>query len=142
MCWIDVYLGPPDVIVHDTAKNVLEAVYQAITDMLHIHTRSVPVESANSISIVEQYHTPIQRAHNIITKESPDFGKDEVLQMAVKAIYDSVEPDGLVPTLLVLVALHSLGFPSDNPTSSTFKRAAALEKAFIAMSKNFASRQA
>lgn len=38
-------------------------------------------------------------------KEAPNNGKDEELQIAVKAINDSVEPNGLVsPTLFVFGA--------------------------------------
>lgn len=61
--------------------------------------------------------------------------------MSVKAINDSVGPDGLVPTLLVFGALPRLGLPTDPPTPSTFKRAIALRKATKAMSKHFSSRQ-
>lgn len=63
MCWIDVYLGPPDMIAHDASKNFMPAAFQSNSDMLHIRTKSIPVEAANSISIVEQYHTPIRRAY-------------------------------------------------------------------------------
>lgn len=141
MCWIDVYLGPPDVIAHDAGKNFMANAFQSNSDMLHIRTKSIPVEAANSMSIVERYHTPIRRAYKIICQEAPDLSKECALQMSVKAVNDSVGPDGLVPTLLVFGALPRLGLPSDPPTPSTFKRAVALRKATAAMSKHFAARQ-
>jgi hypothetical protein len=61
----------------------------------------MPVEAHNSIGIVECYYSPIWRAYNIITAKIPDINKDMALQMAFKAINDSVGPDGLVPTLLI-----------------------------------------
>lgn len=141
MCWIDVYLGPPDIIAHDAGKNFMAAAFQSNADMLIITTKSIPIEAAHSMSIVERYHAPIRRAYKIICDEAPDMDKDTALQMSVKAINDSVGPDGLVPTLLVFGALPRLGLPSDRPTPSTFKRAIALRKATSAMSKHFATRQ-
>lgn len=140
-CWIDVYLGPPDVIAHDAGKNFMGRAFQANADMMHIKTKSIPVEAAHSMSIVERYHKPIRRAFNVIKKEAADLDKEDALQMAVKAINDSTGPDGIVPTLLVFGALPRLGLPNDQPSPSTFKRAAALRKATEAMSREFAKRQ-
>ena len=39
--------------------------------------------------------------YQIITVEIPDIDKDIVLQMAFKAINDTIGPNGLVPILLV-----------------------------------------
>lgn len=136
-----VFLGPPDIIVHDAGKNFMAAASQANNDMIHIRTASIPVEAAHSVSIVERYHSPLRRALNIIHMESPDIGFECALQMAVKAINDSVGPDGLVPMLLVFGALPRLRLPTDHPMPSTFKRAVALGKATSTMSKHFASRQ-
>lgn len=61
--------------------------------------------------------------------------------MAAKAINDFVGPDGLVKTLLVFGALSLLGLPRDRPRVSTFQRAAASNKATVAMSKHLASRR-
>lgn len=141
MCWRDVYLGPSDFIVHDAGKNFMEATFQANTDLLHIRTKFLPVESANSMTIVERYLAPMRRAFNIICKEAPETGQDEALQMAVKAINDSGGPDGPVPPLLVFGALPRPGLPTDSPAPSTFKRAVALGNAISAMSKHFAKSQ-
>ena len=141
MCWIDVYLGAPDVIAHDAGKSFMASAFRANADMLHIRTNSIPVESANAMKIVERYHSPLRRSFNIIRQEAPDLDKHAALQMAVKAVNDSVGPNGLVPTLLVFGALPRLGLPTDKPTPSTYQRAIALRKATTAMSRHFASRQ-
>eukprot|EP00171_Calliarthron_tuberculosum_P004960 IDg4960t1 len=118
LCWIDVYL-----------------------EYLHIRTKTIPVEAAQSLSIVERYHMPVKKAYRRIMFEAPRIDKVAALQMAVKAVNDSVGPDGLVPTLLVYGALPRLGFPSDPPAQSTRNRAQALKKATQEMSRYFASRQ-
>lgn len=110
-------------------------------DLLHITTKEIPVESAKAMTVVEQFHSPVRKAFNIIKKESP--GKDDVsaLQMTVKAIKDSVGPDGLVLTLLVFGALPRTGLPKKKPTSSTFQRAVALPKTIERITKHFTNRQ-
>lgn len=141
MCWIDVYLGPPDVITHDAGKQFMARVFQSNSEMLRIQTKGVPIESPNSMSFVERYHVPVRRAYNIINAEAPDTDPEQALQMAVKSVNDSAGPDGLVPTLLVYGALPRLGLPSDPPTPSSFKRAVAVRKATQEISKHFARRQ-
>lgn len=81
----------------------MEAAFQPNSDILHIRTNSIPVESVNSKTVVERYHAQIRRALNIIQKEFSESRNEEALQMAVKSINDSVGLDGLVPTRLVLV---------------------------------------
>ena len=116
-------------MAHDAGKKFMARAFEANADMLHISTKSIPVEAANSMSIVERYHSPLRRAFNIVKKEAPDMDDDDALQMSVKAINASVGPDGLVPTLLVFGAIPRLGLPNDLPNPSTFERAVALRKA-------------
>jgi len=64
----------------------------------------VLVEAYNLIRIVKRYHSPLWRVYQIITVEIPNINKDTALQMAFKAINNSIGPNGLVPTLLVFGA--------------------------------------
>jgi len=105
MCWIDVYLGPPNVVAHDAGKNLVARAFQLNAGIMKIDTKAIPVESANSMTYVERYHTPLRRAFKIIQSEIPNITAAEVLQYAIKSLNDSVGPDGLVPTLLVYGAL-------------------------------------
>lgn len=69
-------------------------------DMPHSAPTFVLVESANAMSIVERYHSQLCQAYFVIKKEVPEIDKDYALQLAVKAISDSIGPDGLVPRLV------------------------------------------
>eukprot|EP00171_Calliarthron_tuberculosum_P002038 IDg2038t1 len=97
--------------------------------------------STFSMTYVERYHKPLRRAYEIISKEVLNIDRESALQYAVKAINDSVGPDGLVPTLLVCGALPRLGLPTDKPAAGTFERAIAVRKASEQMSRHFAQRQ-
>lgn len=93
------------------------------------------------MTIVERYHSRIRRAFEIIRKKAFDKEREYAFQMAVKAVKDSVSPDGLVPALLIFGALSRLCLPNDGPTDSALKRAVTLRKETTALWKSFASRQ-
>lgn len=70
-CWIDVYLGLPDVVVHDGGSNIMAKSFQTNSSLLHIDTNPVPIESPNSMTHVERYHVPLRRAFRIMKTEAP-----------------------------------------------------------------------
>ena len=66
------------------------------TSLLHIQAKAVPVESPNSLSIVERYHNPLRRAFRMGNQEVPEIDNDAALQYAVRSINDSVGPHSTV----------------------------------------------
>ena len=60
MCWIDTYLGPPDLITSDGGKNFISKEFREYANTMGICTKAVPVEAHNSIGMVERYHGPLQ----------------------------------------------------------------------------------
>src|SRR6266702_8931665 len=104
MCWIDTYLGPPDIITYNAGKNFVSKEFKQYTTILGIVTRSVPVKAHNLIEIVKRYHGPLRHIYHIIIIELLDIGKDIALQMAFKAINDFISLDSLTPTLLIFKA--------------------------------------
>ena len=76
MCWIDTYLGPPDLIAHDAGKNFISKEFKQYAGTLGINTKAAPVEAHNSIGMVERYHGPIRRAYQIIMTEMPEIDKE------------------------------------------------------------------
>jgi hypothetical protein len=71
---------------------------------MDIDVKEVPVKAHNSIGKVKQYHSLLQQAYKILSSELPSANKEAILQITVKAVNDSAEPDGIVPTLLVFGA--------------------------------------
>ena len=138
-CWIDTYLGPPDVITTDSGKNFASREFSQYANLMGTAVKIVPVEAHNSIGVVERYHAPIKRAYSIITAEIRDIEKDIALQMAFKAINDSVGPDGLVPTLLVYGAYPRM-VEYDPPSPTVTQRATAIRKAMAEVQRMRAKR--
>jgi hypothetical protein len=139
-CWIDVYQGPPDVVITDAGKNFASEEFRQSARALDVKVKEVPVEAHNSIGKVERYHAPLRRAFQILSQELPDLQKELLLQMAVKAINDSAGPDGIVPTLLVFGAYPRITKDSP-PNPSISARAEAVRKAMKEIQRIHAKRQ-
>ncbi|KAK1989617.1 hypothetical protein LX36DRAFT_594372, partial [Colletotrichum falcatum] len=139
MCWIDVYLGPPDWIITDAGLNFHAAEFKRAARALFIEVKEIPIEAHNSIGKVERYHGALRRAYEIIRNES-DAEPEVALQLAVKAVNNTAGPDGLVPTLLVFGAYPRI---SDNspPSPSTLQRGEAVKKAMDEVRQLHAKRQ-
>lgn len=135
------YLGPSDVIAHDAGRNFMIEAFKLNPNMLQLNTKSIPVEAAHSMTIVESCHALFRRDLKTIKTGSMDLGKEDIVYMAVKDANDSVDPEGIVSTLLVIRALPCLELPTDKPKPSTFQRALVLQKAAESMPRHFAKRQ-
>jgi hypothetical protein len=142
LCWIDVYLGPPEVIKHDAGKSFKSATFRQCAATLSIATEAVPIEAANSVGLVERYHAPLRRAYDIISSElsSKNVPRDMRLQMAVKAVNDTAGYNGLIPTLLVFGAFPRIT-DGDPPSLTTTERAMAIKQAMSEVAKLHAERQ-
>ncbi|CCU76925.1 integrase and RNaseH domain-containing protein [Blumeria hordei DH14] len=141
ICWIDVYLGPPDYIMHDAGTNFASDEFRKSAKSMAINVKEVPIEAHNSIGKVERYHAPLYRAFEVILEELQDkTNLDLILQMAIKAINDTAGPDGIVPTLLVFGAYSRMTKDSP-PSPSITKRAEAIRKATLEVRRLYAQRQ-
>ncbi|KAK1990748.1 hypothetical protein LX36DRAFT_685881 [Colletotrichum falcatum] len=139
MCWIDVYLGPPDWITTDAGLNFHAAEFKRAARSLSIEVKEVPIEAHHSIGRVERYYATLRRAYDIIRAET-GAEPDVTLQLAVKAINDTAGLDGLVPTLLVFGAYPRI--TDNSPLSATItQRAETVKKAMEAVRQIHAKRQ-
>lgn len=139
-CWIDTYLGPPDLISADAGKQFMAREFKQYAANMGITVKNVPVETHHSIGLVERYHGPRRRVYTIITAEIPGIEPDLALQMAFKALNDTAGPNELVPTLLVFGAYPRLT-EMDAPSPSITQRTVAMRKAMEEVRKSQASRQ-
>ena len=77
----------------------------------------MPVEAHNLVKIVKRYYSPLRRIYRIITTELLNISKDIALQIAFKAINNSIGSNGLISTLLVFRAyLYIVESNVPNPT--------------------------
>lgn len=60
MGWIGVYLSLREIISHVEAKNFMVDKFNLNFDTHYVGTKSVLVKSANRMTIVKRYHSPIR----------------------------------------------------------------------------------
>jgi hypothetical protein len=135
-----VYLGPPSYIVHDPGTNFASSEFRSNALTIGSEVKEMPTEAHNSIGLVERYHVPLRRAFDIVSKELPQLGKEERLQMAVKAVNDTAGPNGLTPTLLVFGAYPRMS-REHQPTATNEQRAAVIRQAIAEVRKCHAARK-
>ena len=139
-CWTAVYLGPPDFLRVDQGTNFVSKEFCASAEAEGIKVLPAPIESPETLSHVERYHAPLRAAY---TKIRSSLGRSEsdadVLQMAVKAVNDTIGPEGLCPTLLVYGAIPR---PAKlTPAETQLARAKALDSAMDSVRKEQAKRR-
>lgn len=139
--WIDASLGPLDFVSHDAGNNFTSKEFRQNSDSMGIQVHEVRVEAHQSIGKVERYHPTLRRAYQIICVELKyqNTPKDIKLQMAFKALNDSVGSNGLIPTLLVYGAYPRMTHDSP-PSLSISTRAQAIEKAMKEIKRIHAER--
>ena len=139
-CWIDTYLGPPDLVTTDAGKQFTSRKFKQFAANMGIVVKPVLVEAHHFIGLVERYHGLLRHVYIIITTEIPGIDPKLALQMAFKALNDSVGPNGLVPTLLVFGAYPRMT-EIDAPSPTVTQRTVAMRKAMDEVRKSVATRQ-
>jgi hypothetical protein len=128
-------------MVTDAGKNFKSSEFVGNARILAIEVEEVPVKAHNSIGKIERYYGPLKRAFKIITADlGISLAPEYVLQMAVKAVNDTVGHDGLIPILLMFGTYPRLS-SSSPPLSSLIIRANAVRKAIAEARKLKARRQ-
>jgi len=79
MCWINIYLGPPNIITYNTGKNFISKEFKQYAIIFRTVIRSVSIKAHNLVRMVERYYSPLYRIYYIITVELPDISKDIAL---------------------------------------------------------------
>ena len=69
-----------------------------------IEVKEVFIKVYNSVKKVKWYYMPLHYIYEIIFSELKSASKELTLQIAVKAVNNSVNPDRLIPILLVFSA--------------------------------------
>ena len=134
MYWINTYLKPPNIIIYDIGKNFINKKFKQYTTILKTVTKSVPVKAHNLIEMVKHYYSPLHYIYYIIIAKLPNINKDIALQMAFKAINNSIGFNGFIPILLVFGAYLYI-VESNIPNFIVITQAAAFKKAIKKIKK-------
>ena len=111
-CWSSIYTGYPRKLKVDQGSNFTSVRWQRLCDMVGTEIQFSGVESHHSLGAGERYHDPLRQVYLKIRHEYPSVKKETALRLAVKALNDTMGPEGLVPSLLVFGVLPR--FPAVN----------------------------
>jgi transposase InsO family protein len=100
-CWTTMYTGFPTSMLTDQGSLFTSSDWHAACDTAKIQLRHTGTESHNSLGTGERYHGPLRRIFKKVSDEYPSVSADLQLALSVKAMNDSIGPEGLVPSLLV-----------------------------------------
>lgn len=79
-----------------------------LCDKVGVTVQESGIEHHNALGSGERYHDPLRRIFIKIRHESPSVKPKLDLRIALKAMNDTMGPEGLVPTLLVFGCLPKL----------------------------------
>jgi hypothetical protein len=100
-CWATVYIGYPNTTRTDAGSIFVSPKWKRFTDLSKIKLVQSGVEAHNSLGIGERKHDPLRRVYHKVRKDFPRMSLELALRLAVKAMNDTMGPNGLVPSLLV-----------------------------------------
>jgi len=100
-CWVTIYPGFPNNMKTDQGSIFTSPRWQHLCKASGIVLKNSGIESHNSLGNGERYHNPLRRIFLKILKDHPNLDKVLALNITVKAMNDTMGPEGIVPTLLV-----------------------------------------
>eukprot|EP00171_Calliarthron_tuberculosum_P000830 IDg830t1 len=75
--------------------------FASIATRSNVQVDSTGIEAQSSLGICERYHQPLRNTFRKMRIDFPRAPKELLLQLSVKAMNDTLGPEGIVPSLLV-----------------------------------------
>jgi len=123
-CWTTLYTGHPEKVRVDQGSAFTSLRWTRLCDKVGIEVKESGIEHHNALGSGERYHDPLRRVFKKIRHETPELDRTIALRIAVKALNDTMGPEGLVPSLLVFGCLPRLTpVNSHNPAQKQRMRA-------------------
>ncbi len=98
-CWAAVYTGLPHKILVDQA-NYFGPVFANIGALSRVEVQRTGAEAHSSLGLGERYHEPLRTTVRKLKAVAPDADPNFLLSFSVKAMNDTIGPEGLVPSAL------------------------------------------
>ena len=99
-CSATIYTGLPRKILVDQGSQFGD-LFISLGAVSNVEARRTGIESHNSLGLSERYHQPLRNTFRKVRIAYTDKARKTLLSFAVKALNDTLRPDGLVPSALV-----------------------------------------
>ena len=139
MCWSSVYTGLPHNIMVDEGSQYRK-IFAELSALHDVNLEKSGVQSHHSLGVGERYHKPLRDTYRKLKLDYPSMQRQVLLALAVKAMNDTLGPEGVVPSSLVFGEYPSLrSFVGPVlPRPSLAERAEAAQQARQLMAKHLA----
>ena len=107
LCWSSVYTGLPDNIAVDDGSQ-FRKVFAELTALHDINLEKSGTQSHNALGIGDRYHKPLRDTYRKLKLDFPKMSRQLVLALSIKAMNDTLGPEGIVPSALVFGEFPSL----------------------------------
>lgn len=111
-CWASIYTGLPNGILTDQGSQFGER-FIDLARVSKVEVNRTRVEAHASLGLGERYHRPLRSTFRKMKASRPDVNKDLALALSVKAVNDTLGPEGLVPSALVFGEFPQVGTRSE-----------------------------
>ena len=107
MCWTSLRTGLPYSILVDEGSQFRKIL--AKLGALHdVNIEKSGIESHNSLRIGESYHKPLRDTYRKLKLDYPSMQRQLLLALSVKAMNETIGPEGFVPSPLLFREFPSL----------------------------------
>ena len=124
-----IYTGLPNRILVDQGSN-LGDLFINLGEISNVEVQRTGIEAHSSLGLGERYHHPLRHTYRKILCENPKVEPRQALAASVKAMNDTLGPEGLVPSALVFGEYPKAYTRSETPPP----RSTLVERASIAKS--------
>ena len=140
-CWAAIYTGLPHKILVDQGSQFGE-LFVSIGAASKVQVDRTGIEAHSSLGIGERYHQPLRNTYRKLKIDFANVAPQLLLAMSVKALNDTLGPEGLVPSALVFGEYPSTRLYTDgaaDPRASLESRARLATAARKEMERHMAS---
>lgn len=124
-----IYTGLPNRILVDQGTYFGDA-FNTLRAIANFTVDNTGVEAHSSLGLGERYHQPLRQTFRKVMSEHPNTPPSRALAASVKAMNDTLGPEGLVPSALVFGEFPRVFTKSETPS----ERLTLKERASIAQS--------
>ena len=107
LCWSSVYTGLPHYIMVDEGSQ-FRKIFAELAALHDVTLEKSGVQSHHSLGIGERYHKPLRDTYRKLKLDHPSMQRQVLLALSVKAMNDTLGPEGIVPSSLVFGEFPSL----------------------------------
>ena len=100
MCCPSVYTGLPHCALVDEGTQ-FRNIFAELASIHDMQIKKSGIQSHNSLGVGERYHQALRDTYGKLKFDHPSLQRQVLLALAVKAINDTLGPEGVIPSALV-----------------------------------------